>query len=419
MLSVNAVDPVVDDTTQQPRRGTDRSNVDHVPADWEALDAEGLAFLNDALAAGEPSGHRAAPPGLADPDDGALVELLDAAVASGASDLHLGSGQPPHVRVDGHLRPLAGTTPFEPDDLDRMLAAVLTGAQRATLDTTGGVDAALGVRRGGRGRRFRAAVFRQSGSLAASIRIVEDRIRSLTELVLPPVVADLADAESGLVLVTGTTGSGKSTTLAAMIDRINRSRPAHIVTIEDPVEYRHVGHQAVIHQREVGADTESFATALRQALRQDPDVVLIGELRDLETIRIALTAAETGHVVFATLHSGDATSAVTRIVDVFPGDQQAHIRSQLALSLAGVVSQRLVPGADAGRVAVTEVLVGTAAVRNLIREGKDHQLRSAIETGGDDGMHTFAQAATELARRGRLGPAARRDGRPTSTELRP
>ncbi|MDW3221148.1 MAG: PilT/PilU family type 4a pilus ATPase [Acidimicrobiales bacterium] len=378
--------------------GADRHTVHNdIDEDWRTLDDDGRAFLADALA------------GTGEPTDGRLTELLDAALAADASDLHLSAGTVPHVRVRGELRPLAGSTPLAAADLATMLNAPLSLDQRQLLSARGDLDTALDLSGTNPGnRRFRASIFRQSGSLAAAIRLVPDTIPALDDLGLPAAVRRFTALTSGLVLVTGPTGSGKSTTLASMIQEINQSTRSHIVTIEDPIEYRHVPLQSVIQQREVGGDTESYVAALRGALRQDPDVILIGELRDLDTIRVALTAAETGHVVFATLHSSDATSAVNRIIDVFPGDQQAQIRSQLALSLEGSISQRLVPSTSESLVPATEVMTATSAVRNLIRSDKVHQLPSILETGGDDGMHTFDQSLAGLVRRGAVDPLVAR-----------
>ncbi|MEZ5411985.1 MAG: type IV pilus twitching motility protein PilT [Acidimicrobiales bacterium] len=387
--------------------------MESLAGDWRSLDDDGRAFLARALAShrvpGPPDegGGRAVPPPplAADPGpgevSGALAELLRTAVTAGASDLHLSAGCRPHLRVRGVLRPLEGAPVLDAATVHDLVNGPLGPDQRQQLAATGDLDTGLtlGGDRDGGAQRLRANLFRQSGALAAAIRIVPGRIPSLESLGLPPGVARFADLGSGLVLVTGPTGSGKSTTLAALVEQVNHSRPAHIVTIEDPVEYRYTPDRALIQQREIGSDTGSFATALRQALRQDPDVILIGELRDLETIRTALTAAETGHLVLATLHSADAPSAVNRVIDVFPADQQAQIRSQLALSLEGCVSQRLLPARREGTLtAVTEVLVATGAVRNLIREDKVHQLRSVLETGGEVGMHTFDQSLARLVR---------------------
>lgn len=366
-------------------------------SDWHTLDADSRAFLADALSA------------IGDPADGHLVELLEAAVSAGASDLHLSSDVTPHIRVRGELRPLAGTSSVSSQELDTILGVRLTPHQRDVLAARGDLDTAICF--GGEGpdqRRFRASIFRQSGSLAAAIRLVPNQIPDLDDLALPPVVRRFSELTSGLVLVTGPTGCGKSTTLASMVEQINIKSAAHIVTIEDPIEYRYRSKRSVVQQREVGTDTESYPAALKSALRQDPDVILIGELRDLDTIRIALTAAETGHVIFATLHSSNATSAINRIIDVFPGDQQNQIRSQLALSIEGSISQRLLPSISGRLVPATEAMVATAAVRNLIRSDKVHQLPSVLETGGDQGMHTLDQSLADLVRRRSVDPTVAR-----------
>ncbi len=400
---------------------------DHAPAN-PTLDAEAEAWLSEALgtstAAPAPAGRvtaeqpamAASPLGATGPtaapradDDGrvaagqtTLASLLQAAIEADASDLHLCAGLPPHVRTAGALRPLAGHPPFGADELDRLLQAALTPAQRARLDACGDLDLGMALGKGVDAQRVRGAVFVETGSLSAAFRVIPNVVPDLAELGLPAVVDRLADLPRGLVLVTGQTGSGKSTTLAAMVSKINRQRSAHIITVEDPIEYRHAPVRSVIQQREVGADTESFAAAIRHALRQDPDVILIGELRDLETIRTALTAAETGHLVLATLHSSDATSAVNRVIDVFPGDQQSQIRSQLALSLQGSISQHLVPSLQGGRVVATEVMTSNSAVRNLVRDDKVHLLRGVLETSSDDGMHTLDQSLASLVRQRRI-----------------
>jgi twitching motility protein PilT len=390
---------------------------------WHVLDDDGRDFLEQALGQVEGGAAPDPAPVQATAATGKLATLLQAAVAAGASDLHLSVDLPPHVRVGGVLRPLGPSAsvdagPIEAAEMQRMIDEVLSPEQRRELATSGDLDTGMTLAgtglltgltpagTGSGGRRFRASLFRQSGTLAAAIRVVPDVIPELDQLGLPPVVSHFAGLTSGLVLVTGPTGSGKSTTLAAMIEEVNRARPAHIVTIEDPIEYRYTPIRSVIQQREIGTDTSSFSAALRRALRQDPDVLLIGELRDLETIRIALTAAETGHLVLATLHSADVASAVNRIIDVFPAEQQTQIRSQMALSVQGCISQRLLPALGGGVVPATEVMVATSAVKNLIRERKVHQLRSTLETGADVGMHTFDQSIASLIRQRRLDPTA-------------
>lgn len=390
--------------------------------EWPALDEAGRSFLSEALgtapaatteaafalASNEalgvpPESTAAAPPpaGAAGASLAGLRELLAAAIGARASDLHLSAGRCPVLRVDGELRALGGAAVLSAHDLVQLTGSLLSADQRRAFDETGDVDLGFEADIDGSMRRFRVALYQQTQGPAAAIRIVPESIPSLEQLGLPPTLRALTSLPAGLVLVTGPTGSGKSTTLAALIDEINRHRTLHVLTVEDPIEYRHRDRRSVVNQREIGIDTASFAHAVRHALRQDPDVILIGELRDLETIRIALTAAETGHLVFATLHSADTASAVNRIIDVFPGDQQAQIRSQLALSLMAVVSQRLLPGLQGGRVAMTEVMIATTGVRNLIRESKTHQLPTLLETGSESGMHTFDQSLTALVR-GRL-----------------
>lgn len=393
--------------------------------EWPGLDEAGRSFLSEALGTTPVSvadaGGTAAPDGAAaaalamapatvgsDPSFSRLRELLTAATAARASDLHLSSGRCPIVRVDGELRPLGGAPVLSANDLGQIAGSLLSADQRRAFHQTGDVDLGFEADVGGAIRRFRVALFSQTQGPAAAIRIVPESIPSLEALGLPPTLRNLTTLPAGLVLVTGPTGSGKSTTLAALIDEINRQRTLHVLTVEDPIEYRHRDRRSVVNQREIGIDTASFAHAVRHALRQDPDVILIGELRDLETIRIALTAAETGHLVFATLHSADTASAVNRIIDVFPGDQQAQIRSQLALSLMAVVSQRLLPRPQGGRIAMTEVMIATTGVRNLIRESKTHQLPTLLETGAEAGMHTFDQSLTALVRAGLVDVAVAR-----------
>lgn len=379
-----------------------------VVAEWDGLDDDGRAFLSAALGstAAAPTSPELAPTpmnesipaepvpvaaGAAEPRDHQLMGLFELAEKLGASDVHISVGSSPHLRVRGELRPVREFGPLAATEIDAFVSSLLSPAQQSTLRGCGDLDAALLIPAGGRVVRIRASVFLQSGTLAAAFRLIAAQVPAIEDLGLPNIVRRFAELEHGLVLVTGRTGSGKSTTLAAMIETINRTRATHIVTVEDPIEFQYVARQAVIQQREVGVDTKSFSVALRHALRQDPDVILLGELRDLETIRTALTAAETGHLVLATLHSGDTAGAIHRLIDVFPAEQQSQIRSQLALSLQGIVSQSLERLGDRF-VPITEVLVATGAVRNLIRDDKVHQLRSVLETGAEDGMHTMEQA---------------------------
>jgi twitching motility protein PilT len=323
-----------------------------------------------------------------------LLELLKATVDMNGSDLHLTVDSPPQVRVDGKLRrlPLPDLTPAETKQL---AYSVLTDAQKKRFEESKELDCSFGLRGLA---RFRCNVFSQRGSVAAAYRLIPERIRGFDELGLPAVVAKFAEAPRGLVLVTGPTGSGKSTTLAAMIDKINTERREHILTIEDPIEYIHPHKNCIVNQREVIGDTEGFTPALRSALREDPDVVLIGEMRDLETVEAALRIAETGHLTFGTLHTNSAAQTITRVIDVFPAHQQSQIRTQLSLVLEGVVCQALLPRASGkGRVVALEIMVPTPAIRNLIREDKIHQIYGSMQAGQEKvGMQTFNQSLATL-----------------------
>jgi twitching motility protein PilT len=319
-------------------------------------------------------------------------------VRLGASDLHLTGGAPPTVRMSGELRPLDGYRPLGGEEIQRSLYALLTQKQRETFERDLELDCSYALPGLA---RFRVNVYRQRGTMGAAFRLIPSEIKPLEQLGIPPVVSTFAALPRGLVLVTGPTGSGKSTTLASLVDVANRTRKAHIVTVEDPIEFLHEHKNCVVNQREVGEDTKSFPTALRHVLRQDPDIILIGEMRDLETISVALSAAETGHLVFGTLHTQDAAQTIDRVIDVFPPHQQQQIRVQLAGALQGVVCQTLCKRADGlGRVVATEVLVATPAIRNLIREGKTHQMYSAMQAGQQHGMHTMDQHLADLVRRG-------------------
>ena len=312
-----------------------------------------------------------------------------------ASDLHLTAGSPPMIRQDGKLQAL-DYPPLTPQTTREVIYSILTNDQRQKLETEWQIDLAYSIP--GRAR-FRVNAYFQRASLSAAFRLIPHDMPSLGELGLPPVIKDFTKKPRGLVLVTGPTGSGKSTTLAAMLDLINEVRHEHILTIEDPIEFLHRHKRCIINQRELGADAQTFGLGLKAALRQDPDVILVGEMRDLETISTALTAAETGHLVFATLHTQDTAQTVDRIVDVFPPEQQQQVRVQLSVSLQGIVTQQLLPRADGqGRIAGCEILVPTPAVRNLIREGKTHQIYSALQTGGQFGMQTMDAALAQLVR---------------------
>ena len=323
-----------------------------------------------------------------------MRDLLEELVGKEGSDLHLTVGQPPKLRIDGVLRD-SETYPEEltPKDTVEMGYSLLTEKQKRSFETEDELDFSFGV---ARLSRFRANMFRQRGAIALAIRQIPFEIRSFERLGLPPVVSTFADRTNGLVLVTGATGSGKSSTLAALIDKINRERRVHILTIEDPIEFIHAHQSSMVNQREVGSDTQTFANALKYALRQDPDVVLIGEMRDAETIAAAITMAETGHLVFATLHSNSAAETFNRMVDVFPSDQQPQIRTQLASVLEGIVTQQLLPKRGGGRALASEVLGVTNAVRALVREGKTPQIYSSMQAGGSPGMQTMNQALLQL-----------------------
>ena len=324
-----------------------------------------------------------------------LSDLLKKLIEFGGSDLHLTTNTAPQIRVDGHLRPLEGIRMLTSADTKSLAYSVLTDAQKHRFEEALELDFSFGVRGLS---RFRANLFNQRGAVGAVFRAIPYEIKSFETLGLPAVVSTLCDRPRGLILVTGPTGSGKSTTLAAMIDKVNRERHEHILTIEDPIEFLHSHKACIINQREVGADTRGFSEALRTALRQDPDVVLVGEMRDLETIESALRIAETGHLTFATLHTNSAASTINRIIDVFPSGQQAQIRAQLSLVLEGILCQSLLPRADSrGRAMALEILVPNPAIRNLIREDKVHQIYSMMQTGqGKHGMQTFNQALATL-----------------------
>lgn len=319
-----------------------------------------------------------------------LHQLLRAMIERGASDLHITTGTPPQLRLDGQLVPVK-VPPLEAIETKQLCYSILTEEQKVRFEKTNELDLSFGVKNLS---RFRANIFMQRGAVAGAFRAIPFRIRSLDELALPPIISELCSLPRGLVLVTGPTGSGKSTTLAAMIDKINTETRQHIVTIEDPIEYLHPNKLCVVNQREVGTDTASFRDALKYALRQDPDVVLVGEMRDLETIQSALTISETGHLAFATLHTNGAIQSINRIIDVFPPHQQAQVRAQLSFVLQAVVTQLLIPRSDGpGRCLSLEVLIPNAAIRNLIREDKVHQIYSVMQMGqGVSGMQTMNQS---------------------------
>ncbi len=328
-----------------------------------------------------------------------LPELLKTTVELNGSDLHLTTATPAQVRVNGKLQRL-DMPELSPADTKQLAYSVLTDTQKKRFEETLELDFSFGIKGLA---RFRCNMFNQRGAVGAVYRLIPERIRSFEELNLPPVLANLSERPRGLVLVTGPTGSGKSTTLAAMIDKINQERREHILTIEDPIEYIHQHKNCLVNQREVHSDTQGFGLALRAALREDPDVVLIGEMRDLETIEAALRIAETGHLTFATLHTNSAAQTINRIIDVFPAHQQGQIRTQLSLVLEGIVCQSLQPKVGGGRVVSLEILMPTVAVRNLIREDKIHQIYSAMQTGQEKaGMQTANQSLASLHLAGRI-----------------
>lgn len=329
-----------------------------------------------------------------------IDSLLREVVTNRGSDLHLTARSAPMIRRDGGLVALEGYPVLMPEGLRRSIYRMLTQKQRETFEEHLELDFAYQVRGGS---RFRVNIYQQRDAVGAAFRVIPSEIKPLEELGVPPVVGSFANLPRGLVLVTGPTGSGKSTTLAAIIDLANRTRPDHIMTVEDPIEFLHDHKKALVNQREVGTDTHSFAQALKHVLRQDPDVILIGELRDQETISTALTAAETGHLVFATLHTQDAAQTIDRIIDVFPPSQQDQIRVQLAATIRGVVCQTLCKRADGpGRAVATEVMIATPAIGNLIREGKTHQIYSSMQAGKAEGMHSMDQHLADLVQQGRI-----------------
>jgi len=329
-----------------------------------------------------------------------IDELLRKAVEAGASDLHITVEAPPMVRVHGHLKPLEGFGKLGPADTRELLYGLLDDDRRGRFEESGELDFSYSIHGLS---RFRVNAFKQRGTIGVVCRVIPTSIRTIQELGLPDVVTQLARCTRGLILVTGPTGSGKSTTLAAMIDLINSERSEHILTLEDPIEYLHKHKKSIVNQREMGVDSRSYATALRAALREDPNVILVGEMRDLETTQIALTAAETGHLVLSTLHTQDAAQTIDRVIDIFPPHQQEQVKTQLSGTLQGIIAQLLLPRIDVpGRVAAFEILVATSAVRNLIREGKTHQIPSAIQTGAKYGMKSMEASLRELYQRGMI-----------------
>ena len=329
-----------------------------------------------------------------------MHDLLTILVERGASDLHITSGTFPQIRVHGTLTSLTQFEQLQPQDTQRLAYSVLNERQKQTFEEDNELDLSFGIQGLA---RFRCNVYRQRGAVACAIRLIPTKIRGFKELNLPPIIEELAERPKGLILVTGPTGSGKSTTLAAMVDKINGERSEHIVTIEDPIEFVHQHKKCLVNQREVFSDTQSFKNALKYILRQDPDVVLVGEMRDLETIAAALTIAETGHLTLGTLHTNSCAQTINRIIDVFPTSQQDQVRAQLALVLEGVFCQQLIPTRDGrGRAMAREIMVVTPAIRNLIREEKIHQIYSSMQAGQKFGMQTMNQSLLNLIQRGKI-----------------
>ena len=326
-----------------------------------------------------------------------IETLLEACIKHGASDLHIQVGLPPILRIDGSLVPIPNTPILTTEIVDTLIFSTLDSMQRETLAKDKEFDYSFAF---GEIARFRVNAFNEKGHLAAAFRLIPTKMPTIEELGMPQVISGFADYPRGLVLVTGPTGSGKSTTLAAIINKINSEKSVHILTIEDPIEFTHKSKRSLVAQREVHYDTYSFSRALKSALREDPDVVLLGEMRDLETISAAITIAETGHLVFATLHTISAAQSVDRMIDVFPAEQQPQIRSQLAGILMAVCSQRLVPAIGGGRVCAAEIMVANTAIRSIIREGKTHQLDTAIQTGASEGMQTMDRTLAKLVQQG-------------------
>ena len=323
-----------------------------------------------------------------------LRALLEEMIQKEASDLHITTGERPKLRVDGDITDSAVTEILTPKDTLHLAYSVLTENQKKRFETEDELDFSFGIQNLA---RFRGNVFKQRGCVSMAIRMIPFNVRTFQELGLPPIMAKLAERPRGLILVTGPTGSGKSTTLAAIIDKINKERKGHIITVEDPIEFIHRHQSCIVNQREIGTDTKSFASALKYALREDPDVILVGEMRDLETIASALTIAETGHLALATLHTNSAAESINRIIDVFPSNQQSQVRAQLAFVLEGVVTQTLLPKARGrGRVMACEIMVATPAIRALIRDDKIHQIYSAMQSGKKHGMQTMNDALFQL-----------------------
>jgi twitching motility protein PilT len=343
-----------------------------------------------------------------------IKKILEMCVQYSASDVHILVGVPPMLRLHGKLLMVPESKIMTPAQAEELVTSLMSEQQRELLKIDRELDFSYSL---ANGARFRVNVYYEKGNVSAALRYIPAQIRTLEELHLPPIIGNLTEMKQGLVLVTGPTGHGKSTTLAAMIQRINETRSEHIVTIEDPIEYVHLPLKSIISQRELHADTHSWSVALKSVLREDPNVVLVGEMRDYETIEAAITIAETGHLVLATLHTNSAAQTIDRIIDVFPEKEQQQIRSQLSLSLEAVIAQRLIPSEDGARIAVAEVLIATPAVRSLIRDGKAHMLTNVMQTSTDAGMRTMDMALVEAYRAGKISLSNARDYALNTEEL--
>lgn len=381
-------------TAQETASATDHSAVENA-APTVDNGSESVVPTTSSIAA---AAAAAATP-TAVPSSVRIEVLLEECIKKNASDIHIQVGLPPILRVDGALQPIQNTPVLTEDMVEKLVFSTLDSMQRETLSKDKEFDYSFSF---GDIARFRVNAFNEKGNLAAAFRLIPTKMPTIDELGMPQVVSTFADFPRGLVLVTGPTGSGKSTTLAALVNKINMEKSVHIVTIEDPIEFTHKSKRSVIVQREVHYDTFSFARALKSALRQDPDVVLLGEMRDLETISSAITIAETGHLVFATLHTNSAAQSIDRMIDVFPAEQQPQIRSQLSAVLMAVCSQRLVPAIGGGRVVAAEIMIANSAVRSIIREGKTHQLDTTIQTGANEGMQTMDRTLAKLVQQGTI-----------------
>ena len=392
--------PLAQPTNLGPGPASFEAPTSHVPSSTPAPDLAAGTIPAQALPSAPTEGTVRTGAENTSDDSMYLTDLLVAVLERKCSDLHLTVGVPPTVRENGHLVAVEDREVLTPQGIQKVMYAIMSQKQREKFEEELELDFAYSLP--GRAR-FRVNVYRQRDALGAAFRLIPYEIKQLEDLGVPPAVGNFAMLPRGFVLVTGPTGSGKSTTLAAVVDLANRQRKDHIMTVEDPIEFLHEHKSCIINQREVGEDTRTFQAALKHVLRQDPDIILVGEMRDLETIEVALTAAETGHLVMATLHTSDAAQAIDRIIDVFPPHQQQQVRVQLASSLQGIVCQQLVRTADGtGRVVATEILVATPAIRNLIREGKTHQIYSAMQAGARHGMATMDQHLAELVRKGKI-----------------